>query len=120
MTYIRPNQEQILRKNASPELAVAIQVCIRTGARPAKEFCQLTRKHVTEHRDLMEWRFSVEESKTMRLRIIRFTDPEIIRLVRQQTERYPDGPLFRHSNGEPWTRGNLSQRFRFLKYRLQR
>jgi len=120
VTYITPDQEEILRKHASKPLAVAIQVCIRTGARPGKEFCKLERRHVTDHGDRMEWRFAHGESKTKKLRIIRITDPEIIQFVRQQMQEHPEGPLFRTIKREPWTRKNLSQRFRFLKYRLEK
>ena len=28
------------------------------------------------------------------------------------------GPIFRSKSGKPWTKKNLSQRFRFLKYKL--
>jgi integrase len=68
----------------------------------------------------MEWRFDVDESKTKKLRILRIKDSEIIDITRRQMERHPDGPIFRALSGEPWTRKNLSQRFRFLKYRLQK
>ena len=40
--------------------------------------------------------------------------------MRAQIEQHRDGPLFRNSDGAPWTRQNLSQRFRFLKYRLEK
>ena len=65
----------------------------------------------------MEWTFKAEESKNKKLRIIRITDSEIIRLV---SERLPgNGPLFRNQDGKPWTRDMLSQNFRRAKARIK-
>lgn len=119
VTYITPEQEMSLLQHASPALRVAIQVCIRTGARPGKEFCKLTSDHITDHGDRMEWKFQADESKTDKLRIIRIADSDIIQITREHMERSPKGkPIFRSTNGQPWTRFNVSQRFRFLKYKL--
>jgi len=121
VTYITPEQEQELLEHASPALKIAIRVCIRTGARPGKEFSKLTSRHVTDHGDRMEWKFAIDESKTDKLRIIRVADPDIVELTRTQIKSVPAGePIFRSRNGKPWTRFNLSQRFRFLKYKLEK
>jgi integrase len=121
VTYITPEQEKELIAYASAVLKTAIRVCIRTGARPGKEFCKLTSRHVTDYGDRMEWKFAIDESKTDKLRIIRIVDPDIIKITREQMESVPPGePIFRSMSGEPWTRYNLSQRFRFLKYKLEK
>lgn len=116
VTYITPEQELALCEAAKPALAIAIKVCIRTGARPGCEFAALTANHVTDHGDRMEWTFQPNESKTKNLRVIRITDSEIIDIVRQRLSY--DGPIFRNISGKPWTRENLGERFRFVRNRL--
>jgi integrase len=118
VTYITPEQEKALCKEANPALATAIKVCIRTGARPGCEFAALTAQHVRDHGDRMEWIFRPEESKTGQLRIIRITDPEIIGIVREQIAKYPTGQIFRTVSDRPWRRQNLTEKFRYAKNRL--
>jgi integrase len=118
VTYITPEQEAALCEAANPALAMAIKVCIRTGARPGCEFAKLTARHVTDHGTRMELTFKADESKTKVLRIIRITDPEILRIVRKQLKKYKSGPLFRNTVGTPWTRALLTEKFRSVKNRL--
>ena len=106
-----PKQEEAMLKYANRALRIAIKVCIRTGARYFSEFCKLTRRHVKDHGDRMEWVFQPQESKTKRLRTIRITDPEVLKVVREQMKWHRSGPIFRSSNGKPWTRNNLCRRF---------
>lgn len=118
VTYFTPEQEKALIEAANPAFAVAIKVCIRTGARPGCEFAKLTAKHVKDHGERMEWVFQPEEFKTDNLRIIRIIDPEIIAIVRERLDR--DGPIFRNRSGSPWKRYNLTERMRVLKRQLMK
>jgi integrase len=118
VTQISPEQEQAICKYANPALTLAIRICIRTGARFGTEFVPLTRKHVVDHGDRMEWQFAAAEIKTRKKRVIRITDPEIIEIVRRQIKLHPNDRLFRDHHDNPWDKRNLSQRFRFLKKRL--
>jgi integrase len=118
VTYLTPEQEKALCDEANSALAVAVKICIRTGARPGCEFAKLTAAHVTDHGERMEWRFNADESKTRNLRIIRITDPEILKTVRQQIEQFPTGPIFRNTIGKPWSRELLTEKFCNLKNRL--
>jgi hypothetical protein len=124
ITYITPKQEAALVKHGRRALRIAIRVCIRTGARFGCEFCKLSHEHVKDHGDRMEWVFPPRQSKTgrqkRRPRIIRITDSEIIRITREEMKRHRTGPIFRQGDGAPWTWKNLSQRFRFLKYKLEK
>ena len=63
VTYITPEQETALVATANPALAMAIKVCIRTGARPGCEFARLTSQHVTDHGDKMEWTFQADREQ---------------------------------------------------------
>jgi hypothetical protein len=119
-TYLTVEQEAACYKYAKADLAMAIRVCIRTGARFGCEFSKLTAKHVKKTDKGMEWRFSAEESKTRKLRVIRISDPEIIAIVDAQIAKHARGPIFRNSRGNAWKRNSLSQRFNKLKHRLAR
>jgi hypothetical protein len=111
VTYLTPEQERALCKLANPAMALAIKVCIRTGARPGCEFAKLTASHVKISGDRMVWTFPVNESKTGKLRTLRITDPEIIDIVKRQRRSHRTGPIFRNTRGTPWKRETLSQAF---------
>lgn len=121
ITYFTPDQELAMIEAASPAFAKALKVCIRTGARFGCEFAALRWRHVKDHGDRMEWYFKPEESKTGRQtnrpRIIRVTDPEIIKLVREGCK---EGRIFRNETGEHWTRGMLSQNFRRVRTKIKK
>jgi hypothetical protein len=118
VTYLTPEHETALCESANPALAIAIKVCIRTGARPGCEFAALTAAHVTDHGERMEWVFQPDESKTKLLRILRITDADVIRIVREQIALHPTGQLFRNTRGGVWKRQNLALAFRKAKKRL--
>jgi hypothetical protein len=121
VTYLTSEQVAALCKEANSALAIAIKVCIRTGARPGCEFGALTASHIKDHGDRMEWTFKADEGKqtqAKRVRLIRITDPEIIRIAREHIKRYPKGYLFRNTEGERWTQHNLALAFRKCKERL--
>lgn len=120
MTYLTSEQEAACYEHANDQLAMAIKVCIRTGARYGCEFARLTAKHVSIDGDRMQWRFETHESKTRKVRLIRVTDPEIIGITRTQMRRYPTGPIFRNTVGEPWTPVALKQAFSALRARLKK
>jgi integrase len=113
ISYRTPEQDA-----AGRAFAMALKVCIRTGARFGCEFAALRRKHVRDHGDRMEWVFKAEESKTKRLRIVRVTDPEIIALVRQGLRT--GDPVFKNSHGAAWTRKMLSHSFRRVKQKVRK
>ncbi len=118
VTYITPEQEKALCDVANPSLRMAIQVCIRTGARPGCEFAKLTAAHIEDQGERMTWTFKPGESKTRTLRVIRVTDRETIAIVRRQVAKYPAGPIFRCESGVPWRRDNLADQFRYWKKKL--
>jgi integrase len=119
-TYITPEQEAVFIEAANETMAMAIKVCIRTGARYFSEYAHLTRNHVKDHGERMEWVFQPHESKNGKLRVLRITDPEVIRITRAQVEKWPEGPIFRSLNGQPWQANNFRRRFRELVKRIEK
>jgi integrase len=120
VTYITPEQEAALLAEANPFIGVAIKVGIRTGARPGCEFAALTAQHVKDYGDKMEWVFQASEAKTKRLRTIRITDPDMMRIVREQIADHKRGTVFRNTKGEAWTRESLSLAFRYVRKRCEK
>lgn len=119
VTYLEPAQEDALCKAASPALAMAIRVLVRTGMRPGCEFAAMTARHVKDHGSRMEIVFGKHESKTGKVRTIYVTDAETIATIRKQVKMYPSNlPIFRTHRDEPWTASNLSKRFREVRKKL--
>ena len=118
VAYFTPEQEAAMYQHASPPLRLAIQVCIRTGARYGAEFCKLTAKHIDDtDPKCMVWRFKAGESKTYRPRVI-YVPNDIAEEVRALAKRFPTGVIFRTRSGKPWVIRNIRSAFRLLKKRL--
>jgi integrase len=118
-TYLTEEQESALIQAARPEIAEALRILIRTGARPGCEFAALTARHVQDLGERMTWTFSPEESKTGKLRVIRITDPDTIATVRRLIGRHRTGPVFRNTRGVGWTVEALSSAFNRLRKVLE-
>jgi integrase len=120
-TYFTDEQEQGIYRRSSDEWGKAVKVMIRTGARPG-EFAQLTAKHVTfEDGDKrMMWKYAANEIKNKVDRAIFCCDPEIIAIVKAEMERHPVGPVFRNTNGKPWTSDTMRSTMLRTKARLKK
>lgn len=119
VTFITPEQEAAMMEHATPAFAIALQVLIKTGARPFVEFGRLTAKHVQEGEKGMAWVFSPDESKTKKRRVI-YCPADIAQIVRAQIAKYPSGPLFRNQRHSPWTQKNLKHNFQRLRKALEK
>jgi integrase len=89
-----------------------------TGARPA-EVRTLAREHVNLEAGL--WVFPPKEhktgKKTGRPRVLYLT-PAMVELTRQLLARVPEGPLFRNTRGQQWTKDAVVQRLDHLRQRF--
>lgn len=86
-----------------------------TGCRP-QESLRVEARHV----DLAHarWVFPPAEAKGgRRPRIIYLSEPALA-ITRRRISEQPQGPLFRNTNGEPWTPYAVNCRFQRLKQRL--
>jgi integrase len=121
ITYFTPEQEAALLRHANPSLAMAIRVCIRTGLRYGAELVPLTASQIVDMGDRMEWRVAPKKTKkSEKYRLVRVTDPEIMKIARQQMEKYPSGPIFRNSMGNPWKADNLTVLFTNCRRRVEK
>ncbi len=120
VTYISAEQEEALATRSRSEFAVALRVCIRTGARPGVEFAALAARHVAIRDGRMEWTLKPEESKTGVRRVLRIKDADIIGLVEKRIPLAGTGTIFRNTRGLPWNRESLAIAFRSAKDRAER
>jgi integrase len=86
-----------------------------SGARPGV-VRRVSREHVNLGAGV--WVFGEHKTKgaTGRPRVVYLT-PALVELTRTLLARVPDGPLFRNSHGEPWTRDAVVQRLARLRKR---
>lgn len=87
-----------------------------TGARPGAVW-SLEAKHVdwSEGIARLPGKTSDATGELLTVHLV----PKMLELCRRLAERYPTGPLFRNSDGEPWNRNSVRCRFRRLRARLK-
>jgi len=104
VTYFTSEVEETLYRFANPALALAIKVCIHTGARPICEFGRVEARHVqVDEKGNMVWWFSAKEAKVKsKPRVVRIARC-IVPLVEEAMKKHPTGKLFRDPHGKPWT-----------------
>lgn len=97
-----------------PEFRDFLTALRMTGARPS-EVATVTAAHV--HGDTWVFARHKTSGKTGKPRIIHLVG-EMGDLTRSLAKTYPIGPLFRNTDGRPWTRNAIRCRFRRLRKKL--
>ncbi len=97
-----------------PDFRDLLLVTWETGCRPQESLIVEAR-----HVDLVNsrWVFPVAESKTDLPRFVYLTD-RAMEITRRRMLRYPHGPLFRNSNGKPWTTCAVNCAFMRIQFRM--
>ena len=88
----------------------------RTGCRPG-EVARVTAEQVNLEAGTWTFKRHKTVKKTNRPRVVYLT-AEVVELCRKLMERHPEGPLFRNSRGEPWSRNAIRCRFRRTRKKL--
>ncbi len=92
-----------------------LTVTWETGCRP-QESLRVEARHVDVANQ--RWVFPKSESKMKRMtRVVYMTDTAM-QIVRRRMLTYPEGPLFRNTNGKPWTKYSVSCSFLKLQVRM--
>lgn len=115
---LAPVDEQALYDATDESFKNFLFAAIHTGLRPFCELAKLTAEHVEVSPRGMQWR--VYSSKTKKTRKIPVQDG-VARIVRRLLTTAPKGsgkPLFRNSQGKPWTNSAGVVRFLALKKKL--
>ena len=88
---------------------------IETGARPQELLAVESRHDDVKYR---RWVFAPGETKTKKYpRVIYLTD-EPMAITRRLMMKHPSGPLFRNSNGRPWTTEAVNNAFIRIQIRM--
>ncbi len=113
-----PADEEVIYANTDEVFGAFIFAAIHSGLRPFSELARLTADDVHETDRGMMWR--VYATKTKRTRKIPVFG-KVATLTRKLMKTAPKGsgvPLFRNSQGNPWTRVAGAARFLSLKKKL--
>ncbi|MHB8860942.1 MAG: tyrosine-type recombinase/integrase [Pirellulaceae bacterium] len=86
-----------------------------TGARP-QELCAIEARHVDLHHQ--RWVLPPLEAKgKKRPRIIYLTET-VLDITKRRILKWPEGPIFRNTKGQPWNAYSVNCRFQRLKKKL--
>jgi integrase len=106
---------KLLAKTKDQEFKDLLTVTWETGCRP-QESLRVEARHV----DLANarWVFPASEAKGGRVPRIIYLTPKALEITQRLVKKYPDGPLFRNTDGVPWTPDACNCRFNTLKKKL--
>jgi integrase/recombinase XerC len=111
---ITPAERQlVLSAIRGPAFRQFVDALTLTGARPG-EVARVTAADC----DLAAATWTLQRHKTVKKtgkpRVI-YLPPEAVELTRELMAKHPEGPIFRNSRGNPWTRNAVRIRFRNLR-----
>ena len=107
--------ENLLAQVSDAEFRDLLIVTWETGCRP-QESLRVEARHVDlQHR---RWVFSKSESKTKRLSRVVYLSDAAFEITQRLVARYPQGRIFRNSNGKPWTTFAVNCAFTRIRIRL--
>jgi integrase len=116
--YLTAEERQKIRAAVKGVFAEYIMALELTGARPFSEVCKMTAADMDLEKGvctLAKWK-NAKKKKGVK-RVIYLTEA-VADLLRALAGRHPEGPLFRNGRGKPWSRQNITWRFRALGKRL--
>ncbi|MCC7421046.1 MAG: tyrosine-type recombinase/integrase [Planctomycetaceae bacterium] len=86
-----------------------------TGCRP-QESLRVEARHLDAFN--RRWVFPKSESKNKKLSRVVYMTPTAFEIVERRAAAFPAGPLFRNSNGSPWTTEAVNCAFRRVRTKL--
>jgi integrase/recombinase XerC len=104
-----------LRENEIEAFLDYITVMRETGCRP-QEIRKVESRHINH--DNHEWVFERLKSKGKREQRVVVLGDAAYQICRKWALRYPDGPIFRNSDGKPWTNFAVACRYKRLSDKL--
>lgn len=119
VAIFKPEEEALILNKANSAFAQLFLFLIQTGARPFSEATKITAKHLRETAGGLQVVF--KEHKTSRKtgtdRVI-YLNAEAANTLRFLASKYPEGPLFRNLQGNPWNEENAQQQIITLRGKL--
>ncbi len=111
---ITPDERRlILTAIRGPAFRLFVSALTLTGCRPG-EVAKVTAADVDLGRGLWILKKHKTAKKTGKPRVV-YLCPEAVELTRELAFQHPEGPLFRNSQGKPWTANAVRIRFRNLR-----
>lgn len=109
--------EQLVKLIRNPTLIDLVVTTWETGCRP-QESLRVEARHVdAQHR---RWVIPRRESKTKDLTRVVYLNEKAFEITSRLTRLNPEGPIFRNSNGKPWTTDAVNCAFNGIRHRLGR
>ncbi|HOW74025.1 MAG TPA: site-specific integrase [Phycisphaerae bacterium] len=107
--------QKLVDNTADESFRDLLTVTWETGCRP-QESLRVEARHV----DLAgnRWVFPASEAKGGRVPRVIYLTPAAFEITKRLMKRYPQGPLFRNTDGRPWTPDAANCRFGRLKKKL--
>lgn len=93
-----------------------IRFALSTGARP-QEIRVLEAKHFDRPRQ--RFVLTITESKGRRRQRTIYLDATALEITERLVNEYPEGPIFRDSQGDPWGKDSIRLRFRRLRKKVK-
>lgn len=116
-------RKSVISPEDHAKIIAAVDPCFRQyllaascGPRPA-QIREVTAENVLP--DFSAWVFSKHKTahKTQRPLVV-YLPPELQELTKELVTRYPTGPLFRNSRGQPWLKDTIVRKMQRLRNRL--
>jgi integrase len=116
-----PNREVVLTKEEYENVLAhcsdepfkeIVQVAFECGPRP-QEILRVTAKDIDL--DLKAWVFERLDSKGKKRRRVVFLNDAAFKVAQRRMKEFPQGPIYRNADGEPWTPSSVSCRFARMK-----
>ena len=114
-TVITPAQNEKLLSACDPEFRDYLNACA-CGPRP-RQVREVTAENVLS--DYSAWVF--QDHKTAHLTdepLVVYLPPELQEITKRLVKKHPEGPLFRNSEGNPWKKDTVGQKFRRIRDKL--
>lgn len=103
----------VVEATTDPEFRDFLEMLRESGARPKTVRTLEAREIDWAARTITQERHKTRR-KTGRALVVRLT-PRAVELCRAMADRWPDGPIFRNTDGNPWTRNAVRLRFARLR-----
>ena len=118
--YLMPEQwdKLVAEVSKAPDKGCLLDILValkETGCRP-QEARQVEARHFNDNEAC--WVFPIDESKGGRERRVVLLTDRVTAICQQLAIKNPEGPMFRNSIGNPWTRRALSNRLYRLSKKL--
>ncbi len=101
----------------NPGLADLVITTWETGCRPQESLRVEARHFDHAHK---RWIIPKRESKTKRLTRVVYLNDRAMEITARLAQLNPDGPIFRNTNGKPWTTEAVNCAFQGIRHRMGR